>query len=68
MSDGEGNAEQVEETEVIDDDTRSPITDLAHEVLAGRWGIGEMRRKRLTEAGYDPNDVQAEVDRLLNRR
>jgi N-acetylmuramoyl-L-alanine amidase len=68
MSNGEGIEEQ-QETEVIeDDDTATPITDLANEVLAGKWGKGAERRKRLTEAGYDPNDVQSEVTRLLNRR
>jgi hypothetical protein len=69
MSNGEEEVEVEETEEVIeDDDTATPITDLAKEVLEGKWGKGAERRKRLTDAGYDPNDVQLEVTRLLNGR
>lgn len=39
-------------------------TALAREVWAGKWGNGAVRRRRLTEAGYDYDKVQAEVNRL----
>lgn len=39
-------------------------TALAREVWAGKWGNGTVRRRRLTEAGYDYDKVQAEVNRL----
>ena len=40
-------------------------TELAREVLDGKWGNGEDRKARLTAAGYDYKTVQAEVNRLL---
>lgn len=42
------------------------ITEVAKEVLAGKWGNGSDRIARLTQAGYDAKAVQAEVNRLLN--
>ena len=41
------------------------VAELAAEVIAGRWGNGADRRRRLTEAGYDYAAVQAEVNRRL---
>lgn len=52
--------------------TYKPITnlktvdELAHEVLEGKWGSGDERKKRLTEAGYDYNTVQKRVNELVN--
>lgn len=39
-------------------------TEIAQEVLAGNWGVGSDRVARLTNAGYNYNTVQAEVNRL----
>lgn len=39
--------------------------EIAHQVLAGKWGNGPDRINRLRAAGYDPNAVQAEVNRIL---
>lgn len=39
--------------------------ELAREVLDGLWDNGEERKKRLTEAGYDYDAVQREVNYLL---
>lgn len=41
------------------------ITEIAREVIAGKWGNGADRKRRLIEAGYDYDVVQAEVNRLL---
>ena len=41
------------------------IDELAREVLEGKWGNGEERVKRLTDAGYDYNAVQNRVNELL---
>ena len=41
------------------------VSELAQEVLQGKWGNGTDRKKRLTNAGYDYNTVQAEVNRLV---
>ena len=40
-------------------------TELAREVIDGKWGNGEDRKARITAAGYDYKAVQAEVNRLL---
>lgn len=39
--------------------------EIAQEVINGAWGNGEKRKKLLTEAGYDYNAVQKEVNKLL---
>lgn len=41
------------------------VSDLAAEVIEGRWGYDPIRRQRLTEAGYDAAAVQNEVNRRL---
>ena len=40
------------------------VTELAKEVIAGKWGNGTERKQRLTLAGYDYKKIQAEVNRL----
>ena len=42
------------------------IDTLAKEVLQGKWGNGADRVKRLTNAGYDYNAVQARVNALAS--
>ncbi len=39
--------------------------EVAKEVLNGKWGNGAERKTNLTNAGYDYNAVQAEVNNLL---
>ena len=41
------------------------VTQVAKEVIAGKWGNGEERRRKLTAAGYDYNAVQRKVNELL---
>ena len=38
---------------------------LAREVIAGKWGNGAERKRRLEEAGYNYNEVQSIVNQLL---
>lgn len=40
-------------------------TEIAKEVIQGKWGNGAERKKRLENAGYDYAAVQKEVERLL---
>ena len=47
-------------------DEEKSILELASEVIAGRWGNGAERRRRLTAAGHDYAAVQAEVNRRLS--
>ncbi len=39
--------------------------ELAKEVIAGKWGNGDERKKKLTEAGYNYDAVQAIVNELV---
>lgn len=52
-------------TEIVSHHDKT-VNELAREVLAGKWGTGEERRKRLTEAGYDYDVIQAAVNKLLS--
>lgn len=40
--------------------------EIAKEVLAGKFGNGADRRKKLTEAGYNYDDIQGIVNALIN--
>lgn len=42
--------------------------ELAEEVLANKWGTGEERRTKLTEAGYNYNEVQAIVNEMVKEK
>ena len=44
------------------------VKQVAKEVIAGKWGNGEKRRKRLTKAGYDYTTVQRKVNALLGNK
>ena len=46
--------------------SKKSISTVAKEVIAGEWGNGETRRKKLEAAGYDYNAVQKEVNKQLN--
>lgn len=42
------------------------VDEIAHEVIAGKWGNGEERKNRLADAGYDYSEVQSRVNEILN--
>ncbi len=44
-----------------------PLEAIAKEVIAGKWGAGEERTKKLTEAGYDAAAVQKLVNELMKK-
>ena len=46
-------------------DPLKSIDELAHEVINGLWGNGQERKDRLTQAGYDYNEVQNRVNEIL---
>ena len=48
---------------VIPKASKTPL-EVAREVLRGDWGVGSDRVASLTNAGYNYNEVQAEVNRL----
>ena len=47
-------------------DTLNDAEIIARQVIAGRWGDGSVRIKKLTAAGYDYKKIQAIVNQLLN--
>lgn len=43
---------------------KKSVAEVAKEVLAGKWGNGAERKRKLTEAGYNYAEVQAAVNEL----
>jgi GH25 family lysozyme M1 (1,4-beta-N-acetylmuramidase) len=46
--------------------SKKSVDELAAEVINGKWGNGEERKKKLTSAGYDYSVVQARVNEILS--
>ena len=46
---------------------RKSLNEIANEVILGKWGNGEERRKRLAEAGYDYSEVQSLVNSTVSK-
>ncbi len=44
---------------------KKTVDEIAVEVIAGLWGNGSERKKKLTEAGYDYSEVQRRVNLLI---
>ena len=44
---------------------KKSVDEVAREVIQGKWGNGADRKKRLTDAGYDYNEVQKKVNSIL---
>lgn len=53
-----------ERVKAILNGAKKPLALVAQEVVNGAWGNGDERRERLTEAGYNPADVQKRVNAL----
>ena len=47
---------------------KKTVTQLAQEIIDGKWGNGQERKEKLAQAGYDYNAVQAEVNKLVNAK
>lgn len=47
---------------------KKSISDIAKEVIDGKWGVGADRQARLQKAGYSYRDVQDEVNRQLKNQ
>ena len=62
----DSNGKQVyPKTETTSTTKKKSVTALAKEVIAGKWGVGEDRKKKLTAAGYDYATVQKKVNEML---
>ena len=44
---------------------KKSVDEVAREVIQGRWGNGAERKKRLTAAGYNYNEVQKKVNQMI---
>ena len=44
---------------------KKSVTEIAKEVIKGKWGNGKLRQNKLKQAGYDYEAVQKEVNRLM---
>lgn len=44
---------------------KKSVTEIAKEVIAGKWGNGDDRKKKITAAGYDYSAVQKKVNELM---
>ena len=67
------NAQAIQDrvNAILNDETPSnsagsDLDSVAQEVLQGLWGNGQERFNRLTDAGYDAEEVQDKVNSLLN--
>ncbi len=47
------------------EDNKKPVSEVAQEVIDGKWGNGSARKKALINAGYNYSEVQKEVNKLL---
>lgn len=59
---------QAKVNEILKGNSTTPsksIAEVAKDVIAGKYGNGTERRKKLAAEGYDPDAVQAEVNRQL---
>ena len=57
----------VAESDIIKQQTtvKKSIDEIAREVINGNWGNGEERKTKLTNAGYNYDEVQAKVNEIL---
>jgi hypothetical protein len=51
----------------IDTTNRKTNEEIAKEVIAGKWGSGNDRRQKLSNAGYDYTEIQKIVNDMLRR-
>lgn len=49
----------------VDKPAKKPLATIVQEVIDGKWGSGEQRKKKLQAAGYDYASVQAMVNELI---
>ncbi|MBQ7655595.1 MAG: glucosaminidase domain-containing protein [Clostridia bacterium] len=49
-------------------EVKKTVSELAKEVIQGKWGNGVERKNKLIAAGYDWQEVQREVNRILKAR
>ena len=58
----------VRVVEKTTDSSNKSNEQIADEVIAGKWGNGSTREKRIKEAGYDYNAIQAIVNQKMSKK
>lgn len=58
------NTTPVEEKPI--EQSKKTVEEVAKEVIAGKWGNGDERKRKLTAAGYNYVEVQAKVNELCS--
>lgn len=48
------------------DSAKKSVDELAHEVIAGKWGSGDARKSALEKAGHDYDTIQKRVNEILS--
>lgn len=56
--------ETVAKNETVEKPKKS-VEEIAKEVIAGKWGSGDSRKKKLASAGYDYATIQTKVNEML---
>lgn len=59
------NEDIIKESGSTENTDKKSVDELAQEVIDGKWGDGEDRKKRLEAAGYNYNAVQDRVNEML---
>ena len=59
------NEDIMKESGPADASDKRTVDELAQEVIDGKWGDGEARKKKLEDAGYNYNAVQNRVNEML---
>ena len=59
------NEDIIKEPGSTENTDKKSVDELAQEVIDGKWGDGEDRKKRLEAAGYNYNAVQDRVNEML---
>ena len=50
---------------IVNGTSKKSVSEIAKEVIAGKWGVGNDRKNKLTAAGYNYDQIQAEVNKQL---
>lgn len=61
------NESIIKESNSTENTDKKSVDELAQEVIDGKWGDGEDRKKKLEDAGYDYNAVQDRVNEILSK-
>ena len=59
------NEDIIKESGSTENTDKKSVDELAQEVINGKWGDGEARKKKLEDAGYNYNAVQDRVNEML---